>query len=378
MYFRHSHFASRDFDGEVGDVSRNSKYLDWKVSISAILLTMVVVGGLATISWHLSYHPKPHTLADMGDTCPPFNLRSSSLISASAAPSSDMVAIDSPLCSSPVQSSHIVFSRVGSSKAEIGPSLPECQICSITYQPSFGYVIFDTYYSISAGVQLVTDSWRLDGKNLEPLVLPGTLSGIIDPSVTYDPRVGAVILFGGSNGKGVLADTWELKGGVWTKIPVAHSPPPRFGGTFACDASGNVCDLFGGESCGISYYWASLELQGNKASNIFGSCITLQDTWIWNNVDWHQVKMVESPSARLDGSAVAFGIDRTLLFGGTGSADFQSTELWEFDGTTNLWTRLAVGSLQLPRGTERLVTTGNTVYGCRINGSERCFIIVRQ
>jgi Galactose oxidase, central domain len=80
------------------------------------------------------------------------------------------------------------------------------------------------------------------------------------------PGGGGVLLFGGSDGAGVLADTWRWDGASWYKLPIS-GPAGRVGHAMALDVARGRIVLFGGES----------------DTERFG------DTWEFDGVSWHQV-----------------------------------------------------------------------------------------
>jgi Galactose oxidase, central domain len=74
---------------------------------------------------------------------------------------------------------------------------------------------------------------------------------------------GGVLLFGGSDGTSLLAETWTWDGDSWTKLDVT-GPPARVGHAMALDAARGRIVLFGGET----------------------SSQTLADTWEFNGQAW--------------------------------------------------------------------------------------------
>jgi hypothetical protein len=77
---------------------------------------------------------------------------------------------------------------------------------------------------------------------------------------------GGVLLFGGSDGANLLADTWEWDGASWTKLAVT-GPSGRVGHAMALDASRGRVVLFGGET----------------------NTETLADTWEFDGTTWTSV-----------------------------------------------------------------------------------------
>ncbi|HKV89797.1 MAG TPA: hypothetical protein VJQ43_01195, partial [Thermoplasmata archaeon] len=75
------------------------------------------------------------------------------------------------------------------------------------------------------------------------------------PSLTYDPSLGAAVLFGGFNvnvpsggPSPYRNDTWEFKNGSWTNVTshAGPAPPARWEAGLAYDANDSSLVLFGG------------------------------------------------------------------------------------------------------------------------------------
>jgi hypothetical protein len=68
------------------------------------------------------------------------------------------------------------------------------------------------------GNTFLADTWTWDGAQGSRVSVsgPGARSYHV---IAYDPARGAVLLFGGSRKSGkTLRDSWEFRGGVWTKL----------------------------------------------------------------------------------------------------------------------------------------------------------------
>ncbi|HEX8155077.1 MAG TPA: kelch repeat-containing protein, partial [Thermoanaerobaculia bacterium] len=81
--------------------------------------------------------------------------------------------------------------------------------------------------------------------------------------------------------------------------------------------------------------------------------VQLDDTWIWQNNDWHELTPASSPGRRkLAGAAFDSARDRVVLYGGHRLSDDRKRlenlrDTWEFDGTT--WTRVAENGPELSK-----------------------------
>ncbi|MCI4367570.1 MAG: hypothetical protein L3K08_07450, partial [Thermoplasmata archaeon] len=124
-------------------------------------------------------------------------------------------------------------------------------------------------------------------------------------SMTYDPKDGYVVLFGGSPGWwGVgndFNDTWTFSAGHWTDLNLSHAPTPRRSAAMAYDAQDGYVVLFGG-----------LKMASSQYSD-------LSDTWKFVGGHWTDLapKLNLSPVGR-DGAQMAYdpGFSATVLFGG--------------------------------------------------------------
>ena len=64
--------------------------------------------------------------------------------------------------------------------------------------------------------------------------------------MAYDPGTGQLVLFGGNDGSGTVADTWIWNGSDWTELSPATSPPARSDASMAYDPGTGQLVLFGG------------------------------------------------------------------------------------------------------------------------------------
>jgi len=131
---------------------------------------------------------------------------------------------------------------------------------------------------------------------------------------------GRVLLFGGLDSNGRLANTWEWNGSSWTQRTTANGPSARSGHEMAYDSARQKVVLFGG----------------------YGSN-WLADTWEWDGSSWTRRSTAIGPSARLD-HAMAYDSARqkVVLFGGYNSRGANFADTWEWDGSS--WTQLTISN----------------------------------
>lgn len=121
-----------------------------------------------------------------------------------------------------------------------------------------------------------------------------------------------ILLFGGSNASGLLADTWEWDGSSWTQKSASGGPSARSGSAGAL--IGSSIFLYG----------------GNDAT------AAQADTWRWDGNGWTQVSVTgPRASSQIFGSSTGSSM---IVFGPIAApGSDQDPQTWTFDGTT--WTQ---------------------------------------
>ncbi|MCI4356589.1 MAG: kelch motif-containing protein [Thermoplasmata archaeon] len=156
-------------------------------------------------------------------------------------------------------------------------------------------------------------------------------------SMAYDAGDGYVVMFGGTNALSVTySDTWEFKGGFWTKLNVTGSPPGRFRASMAYDPVDNYTVLFGGctSTCPDS------------------------TTWKYQNLTWAALAPTSHPAARVYYGITYSPIAKTLLlFGGSSSSasNVPLADTWNF--TNASWTSLTTSLAHSPTAVAYLEMT---------------------
>jgi hypothetical protein len=176
-----------------------------------------------------------------------------------------------------------------------------------------------------AGPPLYNDTWLWNSVKWSLATLgPADRTGA---SEVYDPLHHQVILFGGDAGPGhasrAMNDTWAWDGISWTQFHPATSPPARANASMVFDAATGTILLFGGGS--FCCY--------NPAP--------LNDTWVWDGANWHQVFPATAPPPRYGaGAAYDAAHQQVVLFGGnmlTGNTFNVLGDTWTWDGAN--WTQ---------------------------------------
>ncbi|MBN8553933.1 MAG: hypothetical protein J0L93_00635 [Deltaproteobacteria bacterium] len=111
------------------------------------------------------------------------------------------------------------------------------------------------------GVSYSGETWVWNGSNWRLASKTGPSPRILH-AMAYDKVRQRVVLFGGSDASGKLADTWEWNGSSWSQKSTT-GPSARESHSMAFDGSSSRVILFGGSNTGF-----------------FG------DTWAWNGTAW--------------------------------------------------------------------------------------------
>ena len=158
--------------------------------------------------------------------------------------------------------------------------------------------------------------------------------------LAFDAKTARITMFGGATCVGTLAcdvldDTWEWDGDDWRLANPGHRPPGRQGAAVAYDPIRQQIVMFGGGVPSTTDPDQALAL--------------LEDTWTWNGMDWTEQHPADRPSARV-GASMAWDAKRgrLVLYGGTTSLSYATSDVWEWDGAT--WAREAVTNSPIRTG----------------------------
>jgi hypothetical protein len=151
-------------------------------------------------------------------------------------------------------------------------------------------------------------------------------------AVVYDPAENLVLLFGGgtipvAGGLNATSDTWVLQNGAWVNLTATLpiSPPARADASIAYDPVDHYVVMFGGIVSGV----------GNPANNP-----PLNDTWVFQNMQWTRLVTLVAPSARRGAAMVWDEADGyVVLFGGELQyATRYANDTWTF--RAGVWTQM--------------------------------------
>ena len=182
---------------------------------------------------------------------------------------------------------------------------------TLTYDPKLGGVVM---YGGNDGRVFGYRRWLFDGHRwitIDDPVSPGLRE---DAAMTYHDAGGHLLLFGGRSSSAAYATgTWRWDGD-WTEVVTAAQPSLRDRAALAYDAFDGTAVLFGGHD----------------------ESMDLADTWRWDGADWSEVVIPGAAPAARRSHAMATGTSRgVVLFGGaTDLGDLDDT--WTLDGS--VWT----------------------------------------
>ncbi len=193
------------------------------------------------------------------------------------------------------------------SLATSGP-VPARMGAALTFDPRRGVVLL---FGGTANDTPLDDLWEWDGQRWQQRSVTGprpaarALAGM-----AFDEARGLAVLFGGADGESLLADTWVWDGATGSWRQAADGvPAARSAAAMAYDPVSKRVLLFGG----------------------LGKDGPLDDTWAWNGSVWVRLTPASSPPARASHSMAYSAANKGLiLFGGAGSGGLlQDTWLWD-------------------------------------------------
>ena len=218
--------------------------------------------------------------------------------------------------------------------APFGPAPSERAFAAMAYDSATSRVVL--FGGESPYGTPLEDLWQSSDGSWSPWFVPNGAapSPRWGASLVDDPVDGYLVLFGGRNATGFLADTWTLNATGWHRLPAAVGPSARAFAQAAFDAGDGSVVLFGGGSASDGGRWA-----------------VANDTWTFHAGSWTNRTAWASgaaPPARMMGSAASDPAEGgVVLFGGTsgGPSGAPSGETWQYlgGGWSNLTGRAGPG-----------------------------------
>lgn len=212
-------------------------------------------------------------------------------------------------------------------------------------------------------------------------------------SASYDPAIGAVVLFGGWDGSAYLNDTWTFLHGGWSRVTTVAAPAPRVTAGLAYDGSDGYLLLSGGGTSSgpaadsWSFNGTTWSAVGGSGGPVgiggdqgltaapgggvvgfggAGCLMPLQGpcnfTYEFSAGAWHLVSAGGTPSARLGMQLTYDANDATVLgWGGTPGRGWLN-DTWALGGAIHLRAS-AIPPIVPPDGPSYFVAVAGGGYG---------------
>ena len=208
------------------------------------------------------------------------------------------------------------------------------------------------------GEQWVYDNstWEWDGQDWQQMETPLAPPGRILHAMAFDEGSGRVILYGGKNSSGNLADLWAWDGVTWHRLCPVCNPAARFGHKMIFDVGRQKIVVYGGQDGKIGFNqawtwngekWDYFQFE-NTAPAVYNAPIAYDQshkriisfmgrewggTWIWEGSQWHKLHSTIKPPLRDEATLVYDPInDATVLFGGLNDDETMFNDTWILHG----------------------------------------------
>ena len=205
-------------------------------------------------------------------------------------------------------------------------------------------------------------TWEWDGQDWIQINTPVSPSGRTLHAMAYDEKRQKVVMYGGQNAGGYLADLWEYDGTTWRRLCPVCNPAARYGHKMFFDLELQMILLYGGQNDEIGYteawtwngaIWGYYSFE-TSAPGIFNEpLIHISDeqralsfipgdyggTWVWKDASWSRLSLESQPPLRGDAILVRDPYQESiLLFGGIQDNSTLFNDTWILKG--NVWTQI--------------------------------------
>lgn len=214
------------------------------------------------------------------------------------------------------------------------------------------------------GEKWVYDSstWEWDGQDWAQIDTPVAPTGRILHAMAYDEAREKVILYGGENESGKLADLWEWDGLTWHRLCPVCNPAARYGHKMIFNPDQQEIMLYGGQDGKVSFgegwtwngqSWTYFPFDESAPGLCYDPLIYDSankravsfigggwgGTWIWEGSNWQKLNLAVQPPIRDESIMVYDSLqNHSILFGGVNNTGFLFGDTWMFDGET--WTQI--------------------------------------
>src|SRR5215207_3432522 len=205
-------------------------------------------------------------------------------------------------------------------------------------------------------------TWEWDGKDWKEISTAVAPAGRILHAMAYDEKRGRVILYGGKNLSGNLADLWEWDGVTWHRLCPVCNPAARFSHKMIFNTERKEMIIYGGQDgkVGLAEGWTwngegwtyfqfaesspgaynaplVYDSAGERAIGFMGR--EWGGTWIWKGDLWQKPNLTIQPPVRDEATLIYDPVRNvSILFGGTNEDKFLYDDTWIFK--EDKWTQL--------------------------------------
>lgn len=207
-------------------------------------------------------------------------------------------------------------------------------------------------------------TWEWDGEDWIQIDTPVSPSGRNLHAMAYDESRHKIVMYGGQNSGGYLADLWEYDGSTWKRLCPVCNPAARYGHTMFYDPERKKVFLYGGQDEKIGYpeawtwdgeNWEYFQFDTSSPGIFRAPLIHISEeqrtvafipesyggTWIWQEASWRRLAQEGQPPLRYE-SIFVYNPDQgySLLFGGLQDKSILFSDTWILKGET--WTQVKI------------------------------------
>lgn len=214
-------------------------------------------------------------------------------------------------------------------------------------------------------------TWEWDGQDWIRIDTPVSPTGRSLHAMAYDEKRGTIVMYGGKNSNGDLADLWEYDGRNWRRLCPVCNPAARYGHKMFFDPELEMIVMYGGQKGGVGYTeawtwdgnaWNYLTIDTSSPGVFNAPLIHLPEqgrsisfmpgdyggTWIWEEAAWSKLDLSLQPPLRNEAVLVYDPIGQaSVLYGGTVDYALYFNDTWVLEGNT--WSPMKIARAPQPR-----------------------------
>jgi hypothetical protein len=201
-------------------------------------------------------------------------------------------------------------------------------------------------------------TWEWDGQDWIKINTPVSPTGRYLHAMAYDEKRGTIVMYGGKNSNGNLADLWEYDGSNWRRLCPVCNPAARYGHKMFFNSELEMIVMYGGQLGGVGYTeawtwdgnaWNYLTIDTSSPGIFNAPLIHLPEqgrsisfmpgdyggTWIWENTTWSKLDLPLQPPLRNEAVFVYDPMaNASVLYGGRADHDLYFNDTWVLEGNT--------------------------------------------